>query len=106
MMRAKITMPAVLMHDGRNSDLYTKFSLVAQKAGVYTAKDYADIISALVEEWKVAGLLGLSDASAKAQEYLCGLAGRYQKVAELIKISGSEKFSWIYDREVSLSPIS
>jgi acyl-[acyl-carrier-protein] desaturase len=106
MMKAKIAMPAVLMHDGKDSNLYTKFSLVAQKAGVYTAKDYADIIGALVEEWKVAGLSGLSDSSAKAQDYLCGLADRYQKLAERVKFSGSEKFSWIYDREVSLSPIS
>jgi acyl-[acyl-carrier-protein] desaturase len=106
MMKAKIAMPAILMHDGKDKNLYTKFSLVAQKAGVYTAKDYADIIGALVEEWKVAGLSGLSDGSAKAQDYLCGLADRYQKLAERVKFSGSEKFSWIYDREVSLSPIS
>jgi acyl-[acyl-carrier-protein] desaturase len=99
-------MPAILMHDGKDNNLYTKFSMVAQKAGVYTARDYAEIISALVGEWKIAGLSGLSDASAKAQEYLCGLAERYQKLAERVKISGSEKFSWIYDREVSLSPMS
>lgn len=103
MMKAKIAMPAILMYDGKDDSLYTKFSLVAQKAGVYTAKDYADIINALVDEWKIAGLVGLSDASAKAQEYLCGLGERYQRLAERVKISGSEKFSWIYDREVSLA---
>ncbi len=106
MMKAKIAMPALLMHDGKDDNLYAKFSLVAQKAGVYTAKDYAEIINTLVDEWKITGLQGLSDASAKAQEYLCGLAERYQRLAERVKISGSEKFSWIYDREVSLSPIS
>jgi len=106
MMKAKIAMPAILMHDGKDDNLYTKFSMVAQKAGVYTAKDYADIISALVDEWKITGLQGLSDASARAQEYLCGLAERYHRLAERVKISGSEKFSWIYDREVSLSPVS
>ena len=103
MMRSKIAMPAMLMHDGKDNNLYTRFSLVAQKAGVYTAKDYAEIIRALVDEWKIAGLGGLSDASAKAQEYLCGLAERYEKVAERMKFSGSERFSWIYDREISLS---
>jgi acyl-[acyl-carrier-protein] desaturase len=107
MMQAKIAMPAQLMHDGRDKNLFTKFSLVAQKTGVYTASDYADIIGTLVEEWKVAGLRGLSDASAHAQEYLCGLADRYRRLAERVKVSGSERFSWIYDREIVLSaPLS
>jgi acyl-[acyl-carrier-protein] desaturase len=106
MMKAKIAMPAMLMNDGSDKNLFTKFSAVAQNAGVYTAKDYAEIIGTLVEEWRVAGLSGLSDASAKAQEYLCGLAVRYQKLAERVKFTGSEKFSWIYDREILLEPIS
>ena len=103
MMRSKIAMPSMLMNDGNKDNLYARFSLVAQKAGVYTAKDYAEIIRALVDEWKVAGLVGLSDTSAKAQEYLCGLADRYEKVAERMKVSGSHQFSWIYDRAVTLS---
>jgi acyl-[acyl-carrier-protein] desaturase len=103
MMRTKIAMPAILMDDGMSSNLYTKFSLVAQKAEVYTTRDYAEIIAALVEEWKIEKLGMLSDAAAKAQDYLCGLAARYEKLAERITISGTEKFSWIYDREIQLS---
>lgn len=102
MMRNKVTMPAILMYDGKDTSLYTKFSMVAQSLGVYTAKDYAEIIGALVREWKVAGINGLSDVAAKGQDYLCGLSERYEKLAERIKISGTEKFSWIYDREVAL----
>jgi acyl-[acyl-carrier-protein] desaturase len=103
MMKAKIAMPAMLMDDGKEKNLYAKFSRVAQNAGVYTARDYASIIDDLVAEWKVAGLGGLSDVAAKGQEYLCGLAERYQKLAERVRFSGSEKFSWIYDREVTLA---
>ena len=106
MMKAKIAMPAMLMDDGRDKGLYTKFSLVAQKSGVYTAKDYAEIIGTLVREWKIAGLTGISGASAKAQDYLCTLSERYHQLAERIKFSGAEKFSWIYDREIVLSKIS
>ena len=106
MMKAKITMPAVLMDNEKDTNLYTKFSRVAQKAGVYTAHDYADIIEDLVAEWKVAGLGGLTDAAAKGQEYLCGLAERYQRLAERVKFSGSEKFSWIYNREIALAPVA
>ncbi len=106
MMKAKITMPAILMDDEKNKGLYAKFSRVAQKTGVYTARDYADIIDDLVTEWKVAGLSGLSDVAAKGQEYLCGLADRYYKLAERVRFSGAERFSWIYNREIALAPVS
>jgi acyl-[acyl-carrier-protein] desaturase len=103
MMKSKIAMPAQLMSDGKDQSLFSKFSRLAQKAGVYTATDYASIIGTLVDEWKIQGLGGLSDVAAKAQDYLCGLSDRYRVLAERVKIAGSEKFSWIYDREVSLS---
>jgi acyl-[acyl-carrier-protein] desaturase len=103
MMRTKIVMPAILMDDGVDKNLFTKFSLVAQKTGVYTATDYADIIGSLVNEWKIAGLTGLSDTSAQAQDYLCTLAERYHKLAERVNISGNERFRWIYNREVALA---
>jgi acyl-[acyl-carrier-protein] desaturase len=101
MMKIKITMPANLMHDEKDNNLFTKFSNVAQKVGVYTAKDYADIISNLVKGWNIENLTGLSDIAAKAQDYLCNLSERYLAVAERLSFAGSaEKFSWIYDREV------
>ncbi len=104
MMKTKIVMPALLMYDGKDSSLFTKFSAVAQSIGVYTATDYAEIIRALVDEWKVETITGLSDAAAKAQDYVGGLADRYAKIAERVKFSGSEKFAWVFDREISLSP--
>ncbi|MEK7676427.1 MAG: acyl-ACP desaturase [Verrucomicrobiota bacterium] len=106
MMKTKIAMPAQLMDDGKSQNLFAKFARVAQHAGVYTAADYASIIGALVEEWKIAGLKGLSDDAADAQEFLCGLSGRYQKLAERIKFTGAEKFSWIYDREIRLGSLA
>ena len=102
MMRRKIVMPALLMYDGKDKSIFTKFSAVAQKIGVYTAYDYAEIIEALVQDWRIAALRGLSDAAAKAQEYLCGLSQRYAKLAERVNFSGSVKFSWIFDREIAL----
>lgn len=106
MMKTKIAMPAQLMDHGNNQGLFAKFARVAQHAGVYTAADYASIIGALVEEWEIAGIKGLTDAAADAQEFLCGLAVRYQRLAERIKFSGSEKFSWIYDREIRLGALA
>ena len=102
MMKNKVTMPASLMTDGRDADLFSKFSNVAQRIGVYTAKDYADIIATLVKEWEVETIRGLSDAAAKAQDYLCTLSERYHKLSERLKITGNAKFSWIFDREIVL----
>ncbi|MBI1803072.1 MAG: acyl-ACP desaturase [Ignavibacteriae bacterium] len=104
MMRRKIAMPAILMTDGRDMNLFTRFSAVAQAIGVYTVRDYAEIIEDLVKQWEVETLSGLSDAAAKAQDYLCGLADRYKRLAERVTFDGRQKFSWIYDREVTFSP--
>ncbi len=103
MMKKKVTMPAMFMSDGKDTSLFAKFAMVAQCIEVYTARDYSEIIGALVREWKVDGIKGLSDAAAQAQDYLCGLSDRYAKLAERVKFSGTEKFSWIFDREIALS---
>jgi len=103
MMKKRIMMPAILMSDGHQDGLYEKFSKVAQRSGIYTAIDYAEIIGSLVQEWKVGGIEGLSDAAAKAQEYLCTLSERYHTLAARVRFSGTEQFGWIYNREVVLS---
>uniref|UniRef100_A0A482N642 Acyl-[acyl-carrier-protein] desaturase n=1 Tax=Paeonia ludlowii TaxID=459176 RepID=A0A482N642_9MAGN len=106
MMRKKISMPAHLMYDGRDDNLFENFSAVAQRLGVYTAKDYADILEFLVGRWKVENLTGLSGKGRKAQDYVSGLAPRIRKLEE--RAAGRAKqgpvipFSWIFDRQVQL----
>ncbi|KAK6266316.1 hypothetical protein QUC31_017153 [Theobroma cacao] len=106
MMRKKISMPAHLMYDGRDDNLFNHFSAVAQRLGVYTAKDYADILEFLVERWKVKELTGLSADGRKAQDYVCGLPPRIRRLEERAqgraKQAPSIPFSWIFDREVKL----
>lgn len=101
MMKRKITMPAMAMHDGEDHNLFTKFSTVAQRLGVYTVRDYAEIIRDLVHHWKVETMQGLSGVAAQAQDYLCGLADRYHKLAERVSFEGKHSFSWIHGREIS-----
>merc|ERR1712125_222180 len=48
MMRGQITMPAEQMTDGKDTELYNNFSEVAQRLGVYTAIDYAEILDHLI----------------------------------------------------------
>jgi acyl-[acyl-carrier-protein] desaturase len=82
MMKKKITMPALLMDDQKKDSLFSRFSVITEKMGIYTTFDYANIINHLTEKWKIAGITGLKDYAARAQEYLCTLADRYRRIAE------------------------
>jgi len=107
MMRGQIVMPAELMTDGKDAQLYDNFSAVAQRLGVYTAIDYANIIEHLIKTWDMENITGLSSESEKEREYLCRLPTRYRKLAERSmnkkKKDGEEDvpkaFGWIYDRK-------
>jgi len=105
MMRGQIVMPAELMTDGKDAQLYENFSAVAQRLGVYTAIDYADIIQHLVDHWKIGELTGLSSEAEKEQEYICRLPQRYRKLAERSmnkkkdEVVEQHSFSWIFDRK-------
>ncbi|KAL6976131.1 Stearoyl-[acyl-carrier-protein] 9-desaturase 7, chloroplastic [Sarracenia purpurea var. burkii] len=106
MMKKKISMPAHLMYDGRDDNLFEHFSSVAQRLGIYTAKDYADILEFLVGRWKVEELTGLSGDGRKAQDYVCGLPPRIRRLEERSQSRAKQArvvpFSWIFDREVKL----
>ncbi|KAL3835102.1 hypothetical protein ACJIZ3_009838 [Penstemon smallii] len=105
MMKKKVSMPAHLMYDGRDDNLFQHFSIVAQQLGVYTVGDYAGILEHLVGKWKVANLTGLTAQGKKAQDYVCSLPPRFRKLEE--RAQGRVKqetctirFGWIYDREI------
>lgn len=108
MMRGQIVMPAELMTDGVDTNLYENFSAVAQKLGVYTAIDYADIIGHLVKRWDLENVEGLSSEAEKERDYICKLPDRYRKLAERSmnrkkKVNEEDPavaFSWIHGRTV------
>jgi len=107
MMKGQIVMPAELMTDGKDPDLYENFAAVAQRIEVYTAVDYAEILGHLVRVWDLESLEGLSGQAEADRDYLCNLPRRYKKLAERSmnrakKISEDEvvlkPFNWIYGR--------
>lgn len=108
MMRKKITMPAHLMYDGQDPHLFEHFSAVAQRLGVYTAEDYADILEFLIGRWKLEKIGGLNPEGKRAQEFVCGLAPRIRKLQERADERAKKlgpkgvKFSWIFNKEVAL----
>ncbi|XWS58906.1 hypothetical protein CRYUN_Cryun08bG0074600 [Craigia yunnanensis] len=104
MMKKKISMPAHLMFDGRDDNLFEHYSSVAQRIGVYTAKDYADILEFLVGKWNVEKLTGLSGEGRSAQDFVCGLPARIRRLEERAQARAKQTsivpFSWIFDRKL------
>lgn len=104
MMRRKILMPAHLMRDSHDENLFDHFANVASRIGVYTARDYRAILEHLVGTWNVEKLTGLSSGGREAQDYVCGLAQRLKRVEERAlaraKKAPTVSFSWISSREV------
>lgn len=102
-MRRMISMPGKLMFDGKDPDLFEHFSAVAQRIGVYTARDYASILRHLVNTWNVASL-SLSGAAAAAQEILCAQAEKIESMVESIMEAvlrePARPFTWVRDRMV------
>ncbi|XP_075660944.1 stearoyl-[acyl-carrier-protein] 9-desaturase, chloroplastic-like isoform X2 [Castanea sativa] len=104
MMRRKIKMPAHLMYDGHDHNLFEHFAIVASRIGVYTARDYRETMELLVAKWKVEKLTGLTSEGREAQNYVCRLAQRMRRLEERA-IAKAQKaptipFSWISGRVV------
>ncbi|XP_020093524.1 stearoyl-[acyl-carrier-protein] 9-desaturase, chloroplastic-like [Ananas comosus] len=106
MMRERATMPGLLMFDGCDRDLFRHYSAVAQRLGVYTTGDYADIVEYFVKRWRVEDVgPGLTGEGRRAQDYLCGLPQRIRKTVERAQERSAREsrllpFSWIFNREV------
>ncbi|XP_058091219.1 stearoyl-[acyl-carrier-protein] 9-desaturase 2, chloroplastic-like isoform X2 [Magnolia sinica] len=105
MMKIRITMPGHLMFDGQDHDLFHHYSSVAERMGVYTARDYVDMVEFFVARWKVNKItMGLSGEGRKAQDYVCNLATRLKKIEERAVATGKKSwvipFSWIFNEVV------
>ncbi len=95
MMKKQITMPAFLMDHEKKDSLFSRFSLITQKMGIYTTSDYASIITHLTGLWKVGSFTGLKDYAVRAQEYLGTLAERYHRIAERVTVPGLICPAWV-----------
>ena len=101
MLRGAIAMPGRFMEDGRDPNLFDHFAMVAQRAKVYTVRDYGAIIAHLVKTWNIGGRT-VAGQAAQAQEYLCRQAERYEGLADRISAALEKQppvaFSWIRGR--------
>lgn len=98
MMRKKIVMPAHFLRQSgeKSGDAFRHFSDAAQRLGVYTSLDYADILESLIKEWKIADRLNLTDIAEKARDYIMKLPQRYRNIAgRNQKPRLAYQFNWI-----------
>lgn len=98
MMKLKITMPAHFLREsgGKISDAFEEFSNTAQRIGVYTSKDYVDILQKLLQRWEIEKITNLTDEAEKARDYLMKLPSRLTRLSERIKIpQNAYQFKWV-----------
>lgn len=98
MMKKKIVMPAHFLREsgGEIGAAFEAFSSCAQRLGVYTAKDYIEILEKLLEDWEIGNVRELSDQAEKARDYLMKLPQRLERVSERMSFDlNPRKFSWV-----------
>jgi acyl-[acyl-carrier-protein] desaturase len=99
MMRRKILMPAHLSYD---ENLFDHFANVASQIGVYTVRDYGEILEHLVAKRNVEKLIRLLGEGREAHDYVCGLAQRLRRLKERAlaraKKAPTVSFGWSLDR--------
>lgn len=103
MMKKKITMPAIFLREsgGKIGTAFEEFSNTAQKIGVYTARDYVDILNKLINKWEIDKITNLTDEAEKARDYLMKLPSRMIRVAERMVVPDNNyKFKWVEESRV------
>ncbi|MXN92837.1 acyl-ACP desaturase [Flavobacterium sp. Sd200] len=99
MMKQKIVMPAHFLRESGQqaiSSAFEQFSDSAQRAGVYTASDYVDILRKLIEKWKIDKVNGLTAEAEKARDYLMKLPDRMARISERLVIPQEPHiFKWV-----------
>ena len=73
-------------------------------------QDYMNIMKFLMKHWNIESRTGLNTEAQQAQESVCNLLGRFQKLTDRQARMSSKKsqeqapFSWIFNKEVNLKP--
>ncbi|HET8809246.1 MAG TPA: acyl-ACP desaturase [Flavobacteriaceae bacterium] len=98
MMKNKIIMPAQFLRESGESmgTAFDEFSNAAQRIGVYTGKDYVDIMRKLIEKWDIANLKGLNEEAEKARDFVMALPARMERINQRIRIPEEvTHFKWV-----------
>ncbi len=106
MLRKTVIMPSRMMTDGVDDNIFSLFSAITQRNGIYTVVDYAKIMDHLVRLWKIETQTFQTAEARQAQEFVARLPARYFRMAERaierpVKIP-KRPISWIHDRVVNM----
>jgi acyl-[acyl-carrier-protein] desaturase len=98
MMRKKIVMPAHLLRESglEKGESFSHFSNAAQRLGVYTGKDYINILNSLITEWNIGGMRYLSESAERARDYIMALPARLERITQRSNPEPGYTFSWIH----------
>ncbi|MCL4128931.1 UNVERIFIED_CONTAM: hypothetical protein GTU68_002086 [Idotea baltica] len=99
MFQKKIVMPARYLRESGmpQCEAFVLFSDAAQRLGVYTFRDYIDIMNKLITFWKIGEIDGLKDDGKKARDYIISLPARLLRIGERIKIpEAGYQFKWVH----------
>ena len=91
-------MPAMHLRESFSpkGELFEQFSMVAQRAGVYTGFDYVNILKKLISAWEIDKVTNLTDQAERARDYLLKLPERLYRITERIVIPDSKhEFKWL-----------
>ncbi len=98
MMKKQIVMPAMYLRESfsEKGSLFDQFSIVAQRAGVYTGFDYVDIMRKLNTTWEIDKITDLTEEAEKARDYLMRLPDRMYRLAERAIVPNTNyNFKWM-----------
>ncbi|RMZ51528.1 acyl-ACP desaturase [Flavobacteriaceae bacterium PRS1] len=98
MMKKKITMPAVFLRESgkKIGTAFEEFSNTAQRIGIYTGKDYVEILEKLIKRWEIDNITSLTEEAEKARDYLMKLPARLLRITERMIIpENSFQFKWV-----------
>jgi acyl-[acyl-carrier-protein] desaturase len=77
-----VVMPALHMTDGEDPRLFSHFSEVGQRLGVYTLHDYAANLAQLLGALGLATMNGIHGETERARDALCAMPARLTALAD------------------------
>ncbi|MCE2941852.1 MAG: acyl-ACP desaturase [Gemmatimonadota bacterium] len=83
-------MPAIDM-PGISMPHFREMADVVRRAGIYGPRDYLKIVEDQIRFWAIETLTGLDEIGRKAQEKICSIPARLERVAEMMETRSKAK---------------
>ena len=87
---AALIMPSIDM-PGINMPHFREMGDVIRRAGIYGPRDYLKIVEELIKFWAIDKLESLNEIGRKAQEKICAIPARLERVADMMETRSRAK---------------